>query len=83
MKLGSYDRLFPNQDTLPKGGFGNLMALPLQKMPRERGASVFVDDDLQPHSDQWAFLASLRPMAPHDIEPTILRATCRSGTGPA
>ncbi|MFA7666508.1 MAG: DEAD/DEAH box helicase family protein [Burkholderiaceae bacterium] len=75
LKLGSYDRLFPNQDTLPKGGFGNLIALPLQKVARERGASVFVDAALQAHPDQWAFLAMLRQMAPHDIEPTILRAT--------
>lgn len=75
LALGSYDRLFPNQDILPKGGFGNLIALPLQKMPRERGASVFVDDALQPHVDQWAFLASLRTMDPNDIEPVILRAT--------
>lgn len=75
LKLASYDRLFPNQDTMPKGGFGNLIALPLQKLPRESGCSVFVDDDLQPYADQWAFLASARQMAPHDIEPTILRAT--------
>jgi hypothetical protein len=75
LKLASYDRLFPNQDTMPKGGFGNLIALPLQKHPRENGCSVFVDAALQPHRDQWAFLASVQPMAPHDIEPTILRAT--------
>ena len=75
LSLGSYDRLFPNQDTLPKGGFGNLIALPLQKIPRERGASVFVDDALQPHPDQWAFLASQQSMAPNDIEQAILRAT--------
>jgi superfamily II DNA or RNA helicase len=75
LKLASYDRLFPNQDTMPKGGFGNLIALPLQKAPRERGNSVFVDDGLQPFPDQWAFLASIRPMPPNDIEPTILRAT--------
>ena len=75
LKLNSYDRLFPNQDTMPKGGFGNLIALPLQKEPRENGCSVFVDSTLRPHSDQWAFLASLQPMAAHDIEPTILRAT--------
>jgi len=42
LKLSSYDRLFPNQDTMPKGGFGNLIALPLQKASRERGGSVFV-----------------------------------------
>ncbi len=75
LKLASYDRLFPNQDTMPRGGFGNLIALPLQKMPRENGCSVFVDAELRPFDDQWAFLAAIQPMAPHDIEPTILRAT--------
>ncbi len=75
LKLKSYDRLFPNQETMPKGGFGNLISLPLQKIPRENGCSVFVDDALRPYPDQWAFLASLQPMAPHDIEPTILCAT--------
>ena len=55
--LRSYDRLFPNQDTVPKGGFGNLIALPLQRRPRDRGNSVFLDDQLRPHEDQWAFLA--------------------------
>src|SRR3990167_6043883 len=68
-------RLFPNQDTLPKGGFGNLIALPLQKHPREKGHSVFVDADIRPYPDQWSFLASIQPMATQDIEPTILRAT--------
>ncbi len=75
LRLESYDRLFPNQDTMPKGGFGNLIALPLQKGPREEGASVFVDPALHPYPDQWAFLASIQPMEAHDIEPTILRAT--------
>lgn len=75
LKLASYDRLFPNQDTLPKGGFGNLIALPLQKLPRERGRSVFVDGALRPYADQWAFLASMRIMDVQNIEPTILRAT--------
>lgn len=75
LKLASYDRLFPNQDTMPRGGFGNLIALPLQKHPRENGCSVFVDIALRPHRDQWAYLASVQPMAPHDIEPIVLRAT--------
>ena len=75
LKLTSYDRLFPNQDTMPKGGFGNLIALPLQKQPRESGWSVFVDEAFRPHPDQWAFLDSIQPMPPEDIEPTILRAT--------
>jgi superfamily II DNA or RNA helicase len=75
LQLRSYDRLFPNQDTMPKGGFGNLIAAPLQKKPRENGFSVFVDADLRPHGDQWAYLAAIQQMLPHDIEPTILRAT--------
>jgi hypothetical protein len=75
LQLTSYDRLFPNQDTMPKGGFGNLIALPLQKKPRENGHSVFVDADLRPHGDQWAHLATISQMSPHDIEPTLLRAT--------
>lgn len=75
LRLTSYDRLFPNQDTMPKGGFGNLIALPLQKGPRDKGFSVFVDAELRPYPDQWAFLASIQPMDAHDIEPTILRAT--------
>ena len=64
--LDSYDRFFPNQDTLPQGGFGNLIALPLQKQPRERGNSVFLDEQCQPYADQWAFLstASARSIAP-------------------
>ena len=80
LQLTSYDRLFPNQDTMPKGGFGNLIALPLQKGPREKGYSVFVDAELRSYPDQWAFLASIQPMVSHDIEPTILRAT--SGVHP-
>jgi superfamily II DNA or RNA helicase len=75
LQLRSYDRLFPNQDTMPKGGFGNLIALPLQKKPRENGFSVFVDAELRPHGDQWVYLAAIQQMPPHDIEPTILRAT--------
>ena len=59
LHLKSYDRLFPNQDTMPKGGFGNLIALPLQKTPRENGCSVFVDDLLQPYQDQWDYLAKV------------------------
>ncbi len=75
LSLTSYDRLFPNQDTMPKGGFGNLIALPLQKKPRAADHSVFVDDDLRVYPDQWAFLGSIELMAPQDIESKILRAT--------
>ena len=56
----SYDRFFPSQDTMPQGGFGNLIALPLQGGPRENGHSVFLDGDFKPWPDQWAFLSGLR-----------------------
>lgn len=57
--LDSYDRFFPSQDTMPKGGFGNLIALPLQAVPRKAGNSVFIDANFQPYLDQWAFLSAL------------------------
>ena len=74
LMLKSYDRLFPSQDTLPRGGFGNLIALPLQKKPRGLGRSVFVDEDWEPYPDQWAFLASIEPTEVSELEPAIQRA---------
>ena len=59
MGLDSYDRIFPNQSRVPKGGFGNLIALPLQGRPRQIGNSVFVDERLVPYDDQWEFLSRL------------------------
>ncbi|MEO8302536.1 MAG: DEAD/DEAH box helicase family protein [Betaproteobacteria bacterium] len=60
--MDSYDRLFPSQDTMPRGGFGNLIALPLQHGPRQEGNTVFLNDDLEafPDEQQWAHLASLK-----------------------
>ena len=69
--LRSYDRLFPNQDTLPKGGFGNLIALPLQKQPRASGNSVFLDDHFNPYADQWAYLASVKKIDRAQIEALV------------
>ncbi len=60
MGLDSYDRFFPNQDTMPQGGFGNLIALPLQKQPRDRGNSAFLDDSGAAYPDQWAFLSTVK-----------------------
>ncbi len=60
--LDSYDRFFPNQDTLPRGGLGNLIALPLQKQPRANDNTVFLDSNLTPWRDQWAFLSALTPL---------------------
>jgi len=58
----SYDRLFPNQDTMPKGGFGNLIALPLQKKVRDNGNSVFIDENFVPYPDQWSFLSNIEKL---------------------
>ena len=75
--LDSYDRLFPNQDTMPQGGFGNLIALPLQKKPREQGNSVFLDDHLVPWADQWAFLSNVRKISRAQVERIVQDAERR------
>jgi superfamily II DNA or RNA helicase len=79
-KLGmeSYDRLFPNQDTMPRHGFGNLIALPLQYDARKKGNTLFVDERFEPHSDQWAFLAGTPRMDVATVE-AITREATRSG----
>ncbi len=64
----SYDRFFPNQDTMPKGGFGNLIALPLQKTAREKNNSIFINEHFQPIEDQWAFLASIQRLSEENLE---------------
>lgn len=77
--LDSYDRFFPNQDTLPHGGFGNLIALPLQKESRDRGNSVFLDRNFIPHADQWAFLWSMKKIDRFRVE-RIVQGAERAGT---
>ena len=73
LSLGTYDRLFPNQDTIPVGGFGNLIALPLAKVPRESGNTLFVDSNLQPLKDQWSYLAGLPRLNRDTLERTLAR----------
>ncbi|MCY2996371.1 MAG: DEAD/DEAH box helicase family protein [Planctomycetota bacterium] len=69
--LDSYDRFFPNQDTLPQGGFGNLIALPLQKQPRDSGNSIFLDEQGLPYSDPWAFLSTVGKLARPTVEQLV------------
>ncbi|WP_150272345.1 TOTE conflict system archaeo-eukaryotic primase domain-containing protein [Paenibacillus tepidiphilus] len=71
--MESYDRLFPNQDTLPKGGFGNLIALPLQGGPRKQGNSVFVDERFEPYADQWGILSELGKMGEDQVKQFIYK----------
>src|SRR5712691_9080748 len=73
----SYDRFFPSQDTLPHGGFGNLIALPLQKHRRGDGNSVFLDDRGIPHHDQWAFLSTIPRVRRGHVEATVREAERR------
>jgi superfamily II DNA or RNA helicase len=75
--LDSYDRFFPNQDTMPKGGLGNLIALPLQFAPRKAGNSVFIDPDFHPYPDQWQFLATIRRMPIDAVEVIVAEAQRR------
>src|SRR5206468_9573113 len=81
LSMGSYDRLFPSQDTLPRGGFGNLIALPLQHEPRQHGNSVFLDAQLTPYPDdqQWAYLASVTRIDPGTVN-RIAREAMQQGS---
>lgn len=72
--LDSYDRFFPSQDTMPKGGFGNLIALPLQAVPRGHGNSVFLDAEFQPYDDQWSLLSGVRRMGLGEVESLVAEA---------
>lgn len=75
MDLRSYDRLFPNQDVLPEGGFGNLIAAPLHGRRRKDGLTVFLDlATLEPYEDQWTFLSTLDRLSPRDAERVAARA---------
>ena len=75
IKFTSYDRLFPNQDTMPKGGFGNLIALPLQGLARKNNNSEFVDDNFIAYPDQWEFLSTIQKLSPTEMT-NIINKIC-------
>jgi hypothetical protein len=76
--LDSYDRFFPNQDTLPQGGLGNLIALPLQKKPRENGNTEFLDENFIPYADQWQYLGTVKRINRNTIE-SLFQNACDTG----
>ena len=71
LKLDAYDRMFPCQDTLPNGGFGNLIALPLQGQARKKDNSLFVDETFQPYLDQWEYLSTMRKLSADAVDVQI------------
>ena len=81
IKFASYDRMFPNQDFMPKGGFGNLIALPLQGGARKTGNSEFIDENFQSYSDQWAYLASIRKISSEEISEWLSELCTGNGLG--
>ena len=78
LRFQSYDRLFPSQDTVPKDGFGNLIALPFQGQAQKEGNTLFVDETFVPHPDQWAYLASLPRITPEELAAQLLKL-CANG----
>ena len=72
--LDSYDRLFPSQNTIPKGGFGSLIALPLQHSPRKAGNSIFLNREFEPYSDQWAFLSKMKRLSLDEVDAIVKEA---------
>ncbi len=77
LSMTSYDRLFPNQDTMPRGGFGNLIALSLQHEPVQKGNTLFVDKDWKAYTDQWAYLASVRRLEGAVVDTLVTEASRR------
>tara|TARA_R110001599_G_scaffold353781_1_gene597592 strand:- start:43 stop:2361 length:2319 start_codon:yes stop_codon:yes gene_type:complete len=75
LSFESYDRLFPNQDILPSGGFGNLIALPLQREPRQSSNTVFIDENFEPYTDQWAYLSAIKRLGIQQVEQCLARVT--------
>nr|WP_303661596.1 DEAD/DEAH box helicase family protein [Bacteroides intestinalis] len=73
LSFKSYDRFFPNQDFMPAGGLGNLVALPLQGKARKNGNSVFVNDDFVPFADQWSYLQGMKKIAAVEVERLVSR----------
>lgn len=71
LSFSSYDRLFPNQDTMPDGGFGNLIALPLQGQARKNNNSVFVDKNFKAYPDQWSYLATIQKISTLNVEKIV------------
>lgn len=67
LRFRSYDRLFPSQDTVPRGGFGNLIALPFQGQAQHKGNTLFIDERFVPYADQWAFLSTLHKITPEEL----------------
>lgn len=67
IKFKSYDRFFPNQNTMPKGGFGNLIALPLQMDARKNGNSLFIDENFEPYADQWEYLSKINKFSEDNV----------------
>jgi len=62
-----YDRMLPAQDTLPDGGLGNLIALPLQGLALKNGNSAFVDENWQPYGNQWEVLLSTKKLVKEQL----------------
>lgn len=71
LSFDSYDRLFPNQNEIPEGGFGNLIALPLQYQARLSGGSVFVNEAFEAYKNQWYFLSQIQKHSEQSIDKII------------
>ncbi len=81
MTFKSYDRFFPNQDRLPEGGFGNLVALPLQGKARKEGNSVFVDENFVAYEKQWNYLLEIKRISEVAVDAILAKHETASELG--
>lgn len=67
LKIDSFDRMFPNQDTMPKGGYGNLIALPFQNEPMKYNNTAFLDRNFIAYDDQYSYLSKVKKMSYDEV----------------
>ncbi|CAN5681856.1 hypothetical protein BH23PAT2_BH23PAT2_06910 [soil metagenome] len=75
-KEASFDRLFPNQDTIGKGGFGNLIALPFQGKSVKNSNTVFVDPvTIEPYENQLPVLKNIKRYSLAELDAAYAQVT--------
>lgn len=78
LKIDSFDRMFPNQDYMPKGGYGNLIALPFQTEPAKYGNTILIDRDFLKIKDQFGYLSKIKKLSLDEVLERVKRLSAET-----
>jgi hypothetical protein len=68
-KEASFDQLFPNQDAIGKGGFGNLIALPFQGESVKNDNTIFINPvTAELYEDQFLVLKGIKHHSDSELD---------------